>query len=51
MGVESATTTNSGLASADDHPMALPRIVDGELIDDDRFEVLVSGLRSLLPKR
>jgi peptidoglycan/xylan/chitin deacetylase (PgdA/CDA1 family) len=48
LGIQSATTTDPGLASKQDHLMALPRILDGEHIGRDRFAVLVSGLKSVL---
>ncbi len=54
-GIETATTTEFGLAKASDSPLALPRILDGESTSDIELEARLSGfwtlLRRLIPSR
>ncbi len=45
--VQTATTTEFGLAGADDPLLALPRILDGELLSDIQFEARLSGFWSI----
>jgi peptidoglycan/xylan/chitin deacetylase (PgdA/CDA1 family) len=46
-GVETATTTEFGLARRGDSPLALPRILDGESTSDIEFEARLSGFWSV----
>jgi peptidoglycan/xylan/chitin deacetylase (PgdA/CDA1 family) len=45
--VQTATTTEFGLARSGDHLLALPRILDGELLSEIQFEARLSGFWSL----
>ena len=46
-GIETATTTEFGLAMASHSPLALPRILDGESMTELEFEARLSGFWSL----
>lgn len=48
LGVATATTTVFGLADAATHPMALPRILDGQSMSDLALEARLSGFWFLL---
>ncbi|MEZ5529342.1 MAG: polysaccharide deacetylase family protein [Porticoccaceae bacterium] len=48
LGVESATTTESGLVDKASHPYALPRILDGEAVSELEFEAELSGFNEVL---
>ena len=48
LGIETATTTAFGLADANTHPMALPRILDGQSMSDLALEARLSGFWYLL---
>jgi len=50
-GIEYATTTVPGLASADDDPLLLPRMVDTTARSALAFEAWASGFAALLPKQ
>lgn len=50
-GVQSATTCVPGLASPDDEPLLLPRLVDTSFLSNVEFEGWLSGASSLLPRR
>ena len=50
-GVLSATTCETGLATAEDHPLLLPRIVDHEGLAAIELEAWLSGVGSALPRR
>lgn len=47
-GVATATTCESGLAVADSHPLALPRILDDSRVSAIEFEAEMSGFAELL---
>jgi hypothetical protein len=47
-GVLSATTCESGIASADDHRLLLPRIIDTSGLSDIEFESWLSGASEIL---
>ncbi len=49
--VESATTCDPGMATAESHPLLLPRLVDTEGLSDVTFEAWTSGVADLLPRR
>ncbi len=49
-GVEYATTTLPGLASADHNPLLLPRLIDTAARSELAFEAWASGLAELFPK-
>lgn len=49
-GVEYATTCVPGLASADDNPRLLPRLIDTAARSELAFEAWASGFAALLPK-
>ncbi|MFL6213175.1 MAG: polysaccharide deacetylase family protein [Blastocatellia bacterium] len=51
MGVRSATTCEPGLASANSHPMALPRLVDTSLLSLTEFKGWLNGISDFLPQR
>jgi peptidoglycan/xylan/chitin deacetylase (PgdA/CDA1 family) len=51
MGVRSATTCEPGLASADSHPMRLPRLVDSSLLSLTEFNGWLDGISDFLPQR
>lgn len=51
MGVRSATTCEPGLASADSHPMRLPRLVDTSLLSMTEFKGWLNGISDFLPQR
>jgi peptidoglycan/xylan/chitin deacetylase (PgdA/CDA1 family) len=51
MGVRSATTCAPGLASANSHPMALPRLVDTSLLSLTEFKGWLDGVSDFLPQR
>jgi peptidoglycan/xylan/chitin deacetylase (PgdA/CDA1 family) len=46
-GVQTATTTEFGLAKPSDSPLALPRILDGEATSDIELEARLSGFWSV----
>jgi len=50
-GVRSATTCEPGLASREDDPLLLPRILDVGGMTPLEFESWISGLASFLPRR
>jgi peptidoglycan/xylan/chitin deacetylase (PgdA/CDA1 family) len=50
-GVESATTCDAGLASAQTAPLLLPRVVDGAQLSPLEFEGWLSGVAAFLPRR
>ena len=50
-GVRSATTCESGMASADTQPLLLPRVIDGEHLTELEFESWLAGVGALLPRR
>ncbi|MEQ1800532.1 MAG: polysaccharide deacetylase family protein [Gammaproteobacteria bacterium] len=47
-GIRSAVTTDRGLASATSNRLALPRLLDSELVTDLEFEAELSGFREVL---
>jgi peptidoglycan/xylan/chitin deacetylase (PgdA/CDA1 family) len=47
-GIQTATTTAFGLATATSNPLALPRILDGESMSDLALEARLSGFWFLL---
>ena len=47
--VRTATTCEPGLASRDDEPLMLPRVVDSAALSRVEFEGWLSGLSSFLP--
>ena len=49
--VVSATTCESGLATAATEPLLLPRVIDGAQLSDVEFESWTSGVGALLPHR
>lgn len=49
-GVNSATTTEQGLAGPDVNPYALPRLMDGESVSALEFEAELSGFMTLARK-
>ncbi len=51
LGVETATTTVPDIATADSHPLLLPRFIDTCAVDATTFGAWVAGLAALLPKR
>ena len=50
-GIEYATTCQPGLASADDDPLLLPRLIDTAAQSALAFEAWASGFAAMLPKR
>jgi hypothetical protein len=48
MGIVSATTCDPGLASADIHPLLLPRVLDGNDVSPIEFESWASGLSACI---
>jgi peptidoglycan/xylan/chitin deacetylase (PgdA/CDA1 family) len=50
-GVVSATTCELGLASPDDDPLLLPRLLDVSALSTIEFEGLVAGVSFALPRR
>jgi peptidoglycan/xylan/chitin deacetylase (PgdA/CDA1 family) len=50
-GIEYATTCLPGLASRDDNPLLLPRLIDTAARSELAFEAWASGFAALLPKR
>lgn len=50
-GAASATTCNTGIATARSERMMLPRLLDGSTLQASEFDAWVSGLGQLLPKR
>jgi peptidoglycan/xylan/chitin deacetylase (PgdA/CDA1 family) len=51
VGVQSATTCEPGLATADDDPLLLPRFLDHSGVTIVEFEAWASGVGSVLPRR
>jgi len=49
-GVTSAVTTDTGLASASDHPLLLPRFIDAGTTSEVEFEGWTSGLRQFISR-
>lgn len=49
--VRSATTTRTGLASRDDDPLLLPRVIDHVGLSETEFGSWVAGAAELLPRR
>jgi hypothetical protein len=49
--IVSATTCDSGLASASDDPLLLPRFIDSHLASELVYESWLDGTGSLLPRR
>jgi peptidoglycan/xylan/chitin deacetylase (PgdA/CDA1 family) len=50
-GIQSATTCELGLATAQTDPLRLPRVLDTATLSELEFESWICGLRALLPKR
>lgn len=50
-GIASATTCETGMATALSHRMMLPRLLDGTTLMETEFDAWVSGLSQLLPRR
>mgnify|MGYP001497661319 CR=1 FL=1 len=50
-GIQSATTCEPGLATADDDPLLLPRFLDHSGVSIVEFEAWASGVGSMLPRR
>jgi peptidoglycan/xylan/chitin deacetylase (PgdA/CDA1 family) len=48
-GVRTATTCEPGLASGDDDPLMLPRVVDSAVLSPVEFETWLSGLSTFVP--
>jgi peptidoglycan/xylan/chitin deacetylase (PgdA/CDA1 family) len=51
LGVRSATTCESGLATRRDDPLMLPRVLDTSMMSDSEFEAWLTGLPALLSMR
>jgi peptidoglycan/xylan/chitin deacetylase (PgdA/CDA1 family) len=51
MGVLSATTTETGIATRSSNPFLLPRLIDTSKLSSAEFAAWVSGLAALLPRR
>lgn len=51
LGIETAATCEAGLATKDDDPLLLPRLVDSTGLTRLEFEAWLSGVASLLPTR
>ena len=51
LGVESATTCDTRIATRHDDPLALPRLIDTSTLDEVEFEAWCSGARAFLPVR
>jgi peptidoglycan/xylan/chitin deacetylase (PgdA/CDA1 family) len=50
-GVESATTSNLGLADPAHNPLLLPRVLDSEMVSDEEFAGWLTGASAWLPRR
>jgi peptidoglycan/xylan/chitin deacetylase (PgdA/CDA1 family) len=50
LGVTSAVTTESGLASTDHHPLLLPRFIDAGTTSEVEFEGWASGVRQFITR-
>jgi hypothetical protein len=48
LGIVSATTTDTGLASVSDDPLQLPRLLDAGDLSELEFEAAMSGSKDLL---
>lgn len=48
LGIASATTCETGLATPDTDPLLLPRITDGDQLDDVEFEAELTGFAELM---
>jgi peptidoglycan/xylan/chitin deacetylase (PgdA/CDA1 family) len=51
LGVTSAVTSESGLATTASHPLLLPRVIDQESLHASEFHAWLCGVRALLPSR
>lgn len=51
LGVRSATTTRTGLASPSSDPLLLPRIIDHPGLSSEEFESALTGVAAFFPKR
>ena len=51
LGIESATTCETGIASSRTDPLLLPRLVDTSVLTDVEFEAWLSGAAVCLPRR
>ena len=51
LGIETALTCEAGLATKDDDPLLLPRLVDSTGLTRLEFDAWLSGVASLLPMR
>jgi peptidoglycan/xylan/chitin deacetylase (PgdA/CDA1 family) len=51
LGVRSATTCDSGLASTADDPLLLPRFLDHSGVSQVEFEAWATGIGAMLPRR
>lgn len=51
MGIESATTCDSGLATPNSRPLSLPRLLDTSSLSPIEFEGWVTGVSTILPRR
>lgn len=50
-GIKTATTCDTGIASAASDPLLLPRVVDGEHLTAVEFESWLAGVGALVPRR
>lgn len=51
LGIKSAVTSESGLASDRSDPLLLPRVMDQEHLETAEFEAWLCGVRALVPSR
>jgi peptidoglycan/xylan/chitin deacetylase (PgdA/CDA1 family) len=51
LGVKSAVTSESGLATPASNPLLLPRVIDQQSLDAAEFEAWLCGVRGMLPSR